>query len=597
MLGANQRHFFVEALRPPHDYELDEAIATTYSLDLTSLLTVPVHLAFAGLDPKRLGAESAIALLEALRRTASKIDVYADAGHIALPSSEHLLYGMLERLIVPARGPNGGALHSKLWVLRYRPLEEGEPARLRVLVLSRNLTNDRSWDVSLVLEGAIGKRNIATQRELGDLVTALPSLAIRPVTPAARERAARLGDEARRAQLEVPAGFESVRFHAIGLNGRAWFPEPSDRLLVVSPFVTDAALRELAESTQEPVALVSRSEGLDPLEAATISRFGQTFVLHQQAEGGDGDADLETADLLRGLHAKVLLAERGWHTHLYVGSANATNAALLSGRNIEVMAELIGKTSKVKGIDSFLGEEGLGPVLVPYTRPDEVTPVDPERKAAEDALENARVALVDAKLRVRFEPVEDRLRAVLIADHELGLEGIRFAQAWLVTMPEGNAVEILGIGPSSPVELATCAIASSTGLLAIALTTNVVGVSGGLVLNLTTEGLPASRNEHIVRLVIDNRDRFLAYLVALLSDLDEEASLSELELGGDDSTGGRRRQIGPGLLEQLVRAKARRPERLDAIREMVDALMATEGGKQIVPEEFMAVWLMIGGVR
>ena len=41
---------------------------------------------------------------------------------------------------------------------------------LRLLVLSRNLTTDRSWDVCLRLDGVAGTRPVAGNRPLFDLV-------------------------------------------------------------------------------------------------------------------------------------------------------------------------------------------------------------------------------------------------------------------------------------------------------------------------------------------------------------------------------------------------------------------------------------------
>lgn len=44
MLNPDQRRLYTDALRPPLGYRFTEAIATTYSLELQTLLTVPLHL-------------------------------------------------------------------------------------------------------------------------------------------------------------------------------------------------------------------------------------------------------------------------------------------------------------------------------------------------------------------------------------------------------------------------------------------------------------------------------------------------------------------------------------------------------------------------
>src|SRR5690606_41102642 len=98
----------------------------------------------------------------------------------------------------------------------------------------------------------------------------------------------------------------------------------------------------------------------------------------------------------RGLHAKAYVLENGWDTHVFVGSANATNAALLAGRNVELLAELIGKRSRVGGVDDLLGPDGLGPVLMDYTPPPEPAAPEPGVEAAERAPEAARGARLAA---------------------------------------------------------------------------------------------------------------------------------------------------------------------------------------------------------
>ena len=45
MLSPDDRHLFVEALRPPDGYQFDRGIGTTFTLDLLTLLVTPLSLA------------------------------------------------------------------------------------------------------------------------------------------------------------------------------------------------------------------------------------------------------------------------------------------------------------------------------------------------------------------------------------------------------------------------------------------------------------------------------------------------------------------------------------------------------------------------
>lgn len=44
MINAEQRALLVDALTPPAGYTLATGIATTFSLDLVTLLSLPMHL-------------------------------------------------------------------------------------------------------------------------------------------------------------------------------------------------------------------------------------------------------------------------------------------------------------------------------------------------------------------------------------------------------------------------------------------------------------------------------------------------------------------------------------------------------------------------
>jgi len=90
-----------------------------------------------------------------------------------------------------------------------------------------------------------------------------------------------------------------------------------------------------------------------------------------ETEDGEEDDAIEQP-LATGLHAKVYLFETRYYsdyTHVVMGSANATNAALNASKNIEILVGLVGRKNKVGGIDELLGADGLGEYLVDLTRP------------------------------------------------------------------------------------------------------------------------------------------------------------------------------------------------------------------------------------
>ncbi len=165
MLSQGDRTLLVEAVRPPLGYRLDHALITTYSLDLTALLSIPLALTFHDWD-ERGGRPRVdpVGLLEAVRRNADQLTVLCQAGEIGVPASQRNLFAFLENTVHPVSAPRGGIFHPKVWVLRFAPNEgTGDPILYRLLCASRNLTYDRSWDILLSLDGELRRRDTAVR--------------------------------------------------------------------------------------------------------------------------------------------------------------------------------------------------------------------------------------------------------------------------------------------------------------------------------------------------------------------------------------------------------------------------------------------------
>jgi hypothetical protein len=282
---------------------------------------------------------------------------------------------------VEVAAPNNGAFHPKMWALRVKPVRADDPVRLRFLVLSRNLTRDRSWDIALTLDGVVAKRPQALNRPLVEFIRRLPYLATAGLPDGARALAEEFAEDVRRTDWSLPDPFEDISFAVNGLGGKPWRPDPCVRLGVISPFCDDKALSMLADlaGASRPI-LIGRSDELALVPARTLERFSRVAVLDEMAATEDGEELEPTA--LQGLHAKAYIAERGWDTAITVGSGNATQPAFLSGRNVELFATLTGKRSRVGSVEEISGEKGFGRLTRPFV-PDELAAPDSVRRAAE----------------------------------------------------------------------------------------------------------------------------------------------------------------------------------------------------------------------
>lgn len=124
MLSPDERTLLVDLLAPPAPgYRLEHAVATTFTLHLTALLPVPLGLAGADLST----STDPLSILQAIRNYAGLIDVFCQAGHVAVPAQRNDLLAFLEPIVHQVKAPRPGHLfHPKLWVLRYVHDDESE---------------------------------------------------------------------------------------------------------------------------------------------------------------------------------------------------------------------------------------------------------------------------------------------------------------------------------------------------------------------------------------------------------------------------------------------------------------------------------------
>lgn len=596
-LDPELRILYGANLQPPAGYVFDTAVATTFSLDFETALAVPVSLALFAAENREDILPHPLALLEGAERIAGRLLVFTDAGHIQAHTRPHSrLCSLLERIIVEVAAPNGGAFHPKIWALRFKPTRADESTRLRLLVLSRNLTRDRSWDIALTLDGVVAKRPLALNRPLADLIRRLPDLATAGLPDGARDLTEELAEDLRRTDWDLPELFQSVAFAVNGLGGKQWRPEPCARLGVISPFCDDQTLSMLADlaGAEKPV-LISRSDELALVPGATLGRFGQVAVLDEMAATEDGEETDTTA--LQGLHAKAFIAELGWDTAITVGSGNATRPALLSGSSVEVFATLTGKRSRVGSVEEILGDKGFGRLTRPFV-PDELVAVDTALRAAEARLDAARRDICRSGLKLHCERTQSAddgsllWRVWLIPSAPLPLLGIGGLRVWPITRGEGHcrdALETLLLG--QPVDLGAMPLIDLTRFVAFHLIDKDGEVSILFSTGLVLEGLPSERHAAILRWVIDSKDAFFRYLRLLLSELGDPFAAALVAQDGSGHGTWRMADDDAPLLEEMVRAFCRGGDQLRAIERLITRLETVEPGEtDPIPAEFRTLW-------
>ena len=587
MLAPDNRALLLDALRPPQGFSLDQAVATTFTLDLETALIVP--LAFAGFQFEE--QPDPIEVMEALRGMSERLDVFCQAGAISAGRWPSDLLALLENVIHGVRRPRPGHIfHPKVWALRF--LDQSQEPAFRLLVLSRNLTADRSWDTLLWLDGKLGTRPIETSALLAEFVAALPGLTVTQLSPDRSDRLAALAEELNRVQWDPPEGVREARFHPIGLPGSPPFPveEHFDgyRKLVVSPYVRDGAIHRLLRTrVGQKDVLVSRGEELAMLQQGSLERL-DVYELDPAASLSSDDVEESTSQaFLTHLHAKIFAVERARLAHLFVGSANATDAGL-DGGNIEFLCELIGPITKL-GVDALVGEDApFRAMLTPYL-PSESPDID-EAKTVGRALQDL---LLDIAGEVSFRTsVTGRPDGwVTRVTSETALP--HFPVGTSVTIAAHNRpAETCKLSPVEPVdiELSPRELADVTPFLQLTARRVVNGepVERSAVICSQLEGAPDSRFQEILARQIDTPEKFLRLLVLLIGFA--SGSSGDFAAAGDGaaswSSG-----AALGFLELLARALSERPESIDHLESIVDHLRLRPVGNAVLPPGWDSVWL------
>ncbi|MDZ7788902.1 MAG: phospholipase D family protein [Xanthomonadales bacterium] len=590
MLSPEARTVATDILRPPAGYQLDHAAITTYSLDLDVILALPL----AVMAQSDRGIEELLGdpmlILESLREAGSRLDIFVDATSIAVPYTNRALYTMLEDCVHPVRAPNGGAFHPKLWVVRF--VQETGPPLLRVAVMSRNLTYDRSWDAALVTEASPRSDAVVeSSAALGELLRSLSGAAVHGVDTVPQDALEELAAQVERIEFPAPDRLQNpVRFEALGLESgptAAWQPyRRGQDAMAIAPFVNRAGLDVLAERSSGQRTLISRREALDELPETALAAWEEVFVLSEAALDEAEDGQTQASDL----HAKMFALEHGRRVTWFMGSANYT-ASALTGRNVEVIASMSGPRderaqTKGYGIQSFK-EAGFLKLCEPYERAEQPD-LDKAAQEAVKQLEKARSALAAAPLKLQCRNDQGAWRLTLAGEAQIP-EGVEL-RVWPVSLKEDQAAVFQqDISWEVPLD-------RLTAFMAFRLSADADVDDVRFVLKLPASGMPEGRVAQVLRGLINSPEKFLKFLRALLGGLEGLVGWAET-----DEAGARAGDWGEGfdaepLLEDLMRAAARDPERLGPIRRLISDLQDSPDGHSVVPADFLAIWDVVDAV-
>jgi hypothetical protein len=357
---------FLEGLRPGPDESVELALLASYSADLGSIGATLLALAGRDTDAGR-GSPSDFA--DSIERLRGKVRIVIQRGRLAKMRKTPRIAAVLDQFVREVDFDEAThSWHPKAALVRTCSAD-GEIG-WRLWIGSRNLTECVNRDIGLLLIS--GAKGGAPVPGADDLARALAERAALK-----GQRPASLAATIAKVGWRTPPGVRVERILWSAGAGDQPVPVPpagTDEVVVVSPFIDKNFLARQAPQATKPMrrvllTTIREIERVGP----SLSAFDDLLALdapdypigdpepdpQSAASVPDGGmADDEEEEVGRGLHAKLLFMRSGQKRRLWLGSANATMRAW-SGRNAEVMAELLVTEPVEKGLRALLGSARL----------------------------------------------------------------------------------------------------------------------------------------------------------------------------------------------------------------------------------------------
>lgn len=580
----NDRLDYGQILSAPDKYKLDFAIGTTYSLDLDALIGANLALGLSEDMDSRL-SDNPIVLLEALRLTASKIALYCEAGQIHLPGKVTPLYMLLEQMVYQVSMPKGKSngiypsFHPKFWLIRY--VNGDKEPLYRVIVLSRNLTFDRSWDVTFYIDGTKNKNETSKNQPLKDFLTYLLNFSKK--SSVKQKKIKQIIKELSYIHFELNSKeFDDYDFISVGVpkeNGNVYsikdyplFTGTFQEALIMSPFLSDEIIKDFNNRStyikNKDLVLITRAMSLVNLKPENCNNFRIYTVKDAVIDGesviSDGENDIRKQDI----HAKVFMIKKYSDSELYLGSLNASHNAVYG--NIEIVIRLKAKNrylNLTKLTESlFCGAEDNP--NNPFERVDLTRIKNSEVESDDLSAVIKNIARLKAKAHIKFDGKTYSIKLSfnkVIEGYEIKISPL-FAnmQVCLEREMEYSNLTLMQLS-----EFYRVTVSDGKGALE-------------RIIMFPTEGLPEERERKIISSIIRDKSGFYQYVSFLLGgvfaargDLYDEASSSGFVTNYQTAE-------YPALYEKMLKAVYEEPEKLHEIEYLMKALV----NEDVVPPKF-----------
>ena len=594
----NDRLDYGQILAPPAGYNLDFAVGTTYSLNLDALVGASLALGLSEETDSEL-MNNPVCLLEALRSTGDNVALFCEGGQIHMPNKVTPLYILLEKMVFSVKTPKRKGIaacpsfHPKFWLIRYKN-NEGD-LRFRVIVLSRNLTFDRNWDIAYYMDGHVSADTTEKSEPVCDflryLVAQLPGTEngkdkAKKIRALIRELPNVIFEPAEKAFYDyefIPNGVRRSSGGVYQFNETDLFQDTFHEIVIISPFLSGGIIRDFNDRNTRSLIndaryiLITRELSLGRLKPEDVSRF-QIYTMRDAVIDGENAISEEVQEIQKqDIHAKVYMIRKYSSSDLYLGSLNASHNAVYG--NIEFMIRLRSKRR-------YLDLDKLAASLFGTEKDGSDNPFQ------EVTLQTAIIEEEDEPTKALDAVVKEINRSnpsavVNLEDEEYYSASVHFETC----DTKGYQISIRPLLSRRTEEFSSDVFFTRLTITQLS-EFYVISVSDGeqtveRVLIIPTDGLPDEREKQVVSSVVSDRDCFYRYIAFLLGD-DSILSMLEANITGGEAQDAMTRQEYhvPALYEKMLQTAAVNPEKFKGI----EYLMKTISEDGIIPEDFKKLY-------
>ncbi|MBR6081852.1 MAG: hypothetical protein IKP62_02875 [Salinivirgaceae bacterium] len=581
----SERVNYGQQLYAPEGYKLRNAICTTYSLDLETLLAAIIAL---GLDEETDSElrHSPLNGIHAIQTVAKKLVVFCEAGQIVAPKQSLILMALLEKMVVEMALKKKGnekwypSFHPKTWIVLYENVNNSKDKWCRFIVMSRNLTTDRSWDVSVMMEGPVTGKSYKIKNEpLTGFVSFLQTF----VKDHRVENLRVLNDikgNLPNVHFELDETFSEYEIIPLGYKGcypmtedSLWLDKP-DGLIVVSPFLDQKAIAHWNDWHGTKMKLVTRDSELYKIRDCHDNI--EVYTLKSQIVDGENNlpdmVDSDDRDIRKeDIHAKMYMWHKGSEKWLYLGSMNSTQRGM--GVNCEMMLALYTKKGSV-GFNKLWDDlAGSDEKECPYERVDWSKVTDTVAESDDnDALAPKIKDLCRCSLKAHVSNNDSKYNVTIKSKGKV---------------PSNMTIaSMLASKKAKPLSESDVTLLEGLDMLELSEFYIVTAYDDkhqlSKLIRIPTSPMPDEREKKIVSQYFNKPDDFALYIGLVLSGRETYAKtcLMNSLFNSKQAAASVETQM-PALYEQLLRASVFNPEKIEQIADIIEKI---EDDSIVTPE-------------